>query len=163
MARIAALAVLVLGGFALTVLPPNALAAYGAKRAGCDVTKPGKDGWIARDGLRFPVGGTGTYAAQPPEQHDDPPGTYPLDIMRNGTLAGKVPWFRDGSAHGELKVRGTRTPGGDRMRGDYDNHLGPESEVVPGAMVFPRKGCWQIRATSGDARLEATVWVIKRD
>ena len=162
MARIAAL-VVVAGGLALLLVPQAASGAYGAKRAGCEVTKAGEDGWIARDGLRFPVGDTTTYAAQPPDEHDDPPGTYPLDIMRNGTLAGKVPWFRESSAHGTLKVRGTRTPGGHHMRGHYDNHLGPESEVIPGAMVFPRKGCWQLRATSGDATLEATVWVIKRD
>jgi hypothetical protein len=162
MARIAVLAVFAFG-FASTALPPAALGAYGAKRAGCEVTKAAKDGWIAQNGLTFPAGETTTYAAQHPDEQDEPPGTYPLDIRRDGSLAGKVPWFRESSAQGELEVRGTRRPGGDRMRGRYDNHLGPESEVVPGALVFPRKGCWHITATSGDATLEATVWVIKRD
>jgi hypothetical protein len=162
MAQIAALAALI-GGVALTVLPADAPGAYGAKRAGCEVTKPAEDGWIKQNGLRFPAGETATYAAQPPEERHEPPGTYPLDIEWDGSLAGKVPWFRDSRAYGDLKVRGTHMPGGERMRGHYDNHLGPESEVVPGALVFPRKGCWQITASSGDATLEATVWVIRRD
>ncbi len=159
---IAALAVLA-SGFAFGVSSPDARGAYGANRAGCEVTKPGDDDRIAQNGLAFPVGSTGTFAAQPPDERDEPPGTYPLDITRDGSLAGKVPWFRNRGAYGDLKVRGTRQPGGDRMRGRYDNHLGPRSEVVPGALVLSRKGCWHIRATSGDARLQATVWVIKID
>ena len=142
--------------------PESAQAAYGANRAGCEVTKPESGGdRISQNGLSFFAGSTSTYAAQPPEERHEPPGTYPLDIKRDGSLAGKVPWFRDSSAYGELKVRATRRPGGDRTRGSYSNHLGPKSEVVPGAMKFSRKGCWDIKATSGEATLEATVWVIK--
>ena len=142
----------------------TARAAYGANKTGCDVTKPQPgdiDDRISQNGLSFPVGTKSTYAAQHPQEQHEPPGTYPLDIRRDGSLAGKVPWFRDSRAFGELEVRGTRRPGGDRLRARYDNHLGPKAEVVPGALIFPRKGCWRITATSGDARLKATVWVIK--
>jgi hypothetical protein len=65
----------------------------------------------------------------------------------------KVPWFRDSRAFGELRVRGIRRPGRDRLaKTKYDNHLGPESEVVPGALYFPRTGCWHITGKSGEAK-----------
>jgi len=159
-----AVAAVVALGYAAQGGSENARAAYGANRAGCEVTKTKggeNEGRISQNGLSLPVGTTSTYAAQHPQEQDEPPGTYPLDIRRDGSLAGKVPWFRDSRAYGELEVRGTRRPGGDRLRGRYDNHLGSEAEVVPGALIFPRKGCWRIKAASGDATLEATVWVIK--
>jgi hypothetical protein len=148
----------------------TAQAAFGASKAGCEVTKPdqienpeGHEDWfIAEDGLFMAAAKTGTYAARPTSAQGDPPrGTYPLGLKQNGFIKGKVPWFRDSSAHGDLKVKVTRRPGGDQERGDYSNHLGPESSVIPGAMRFTRKGCWDVTATSGDATLEATVWVIE--
>jgi hypothetical protein len=148
----------------------EARAAYGANKAGCEVTKPqlttlpgftNEGYYLAQDGLFTNAGRKTTYAGLAADVRHPPSGTYPLHLRRDGSIKGKVPWYRDSSANGELRVRGIRRPGRDRMRGRYDNHLGPESEVIPGAMVFPRAGCWHITGTSGEATLKATVWVVR--
>ena len=98
-----------------------------------------------------------------PIEQDEPPGTYPLDIRRDGSLAGKVPWFRESRSHGELEIRGDSKSGRRSYAAPLQQPPGaPRVRSYAGALVFPRKGCWQITATSGEATLEATVWVIKR-
>ena len=170
MLRYSTLLAAMIGCFALQYASADARGAYGANRAGCEITKPrlttapgtpGPNYWIAQDGLFAAAGQKAIYAGLPPRERHEPPGTYPMHLRRDGSIAGKVPWFRESSAYGKLRVRGTRRWGGDRMRGRYDNHLGPASEVIPGALVFPRRGCWHLTARSGEATLEATVWVMK--
>jgi hypothetical protein len=141
-----------------------------ANAAGCKAETPvwvenpqgNEDYYFAENGLFLAAAESGKYAARPrPQQVDPPPpGTYPMLLKRDGSIVGKVPMFRDSRAHGRLKVVATRRPGGDRSRGDYSNHLGPESSIVPGGPTFTRKGCWDIKATSGDATLTATVRVV---
>lgn len=151
--------------------PEAGWAAPGANAGGCEATKPvwienpqGNEAYyFAQNGLFLAAARTGRYAARPRrEEHDaPPPGTYPMLLRRDGSIVGKVPMFRDSRAYGRLKVVATRRPGGDRSPGDYTNHLGPESSVIPGGPTFTRQGCWDIKATSGDATLKATVRVFE--
>ena len=115
-------------------------------------------GWIASGGLWVNFGEEATIIAS--RRGLAPPGTIHATPGPQGSIRAKIPWVRSRRAFGRLKVEGRRRPGGDRLtRADYDNHLGPTSKVVPGAMVFPRGGCWQIDATSGHAALRAVIWV----
>ena len=149
----------------------SALASTESQSAECEVTTPQftdapggtvyESHYVVQDGLYLPAGEHATYAAVPREDQHAPSGTYPLQIKRDGKMKGKVPWFRESHAYGDLRVKLSRRPGRARGRGIYSNHLGPEAKVVPGALMFPRTGCWRIRASSGDARFEAIVEVIK--
>jgi len=144
---------------------------YGAAAANCSVTNtqvarpPGVDyaepGWIGQNGLWVNFGEQATMAATAPGG-GLPPGTILAEVRPDGSIGSKVPWWRDRRAWGRLRVSAIRRPGRDRLsRALYDNHLGPRSKVVPGTMVFPRGGCWQITARSGSARLAAVVWIVK--
>lgn len=144
---------------------------YGAGAAGCEVTKPKRRvrvpslgwsrHWIARHGLYVSFGKKTTIAVPPSGEPPPLPGTLYATIESDGSIGQKVPWFRDRRAWGRLRVEAVRRPGGDRLvKTSYDNHLGRKSKVVPGGMVFPRGGCWHIKARSGDAGLRAVVWVV---
>jgi hypothetical protein len=136
---------------------------YGAAAADCDVTKPTTAGMIEQEGLRVSFGRKTTIAVIAPEE-TAPPGTIFANVRPNGSIGAKVLWRRDRRAFGRLRVTAIRRPGGDRLvRARYDNHLGPESRFIPGAMIFPRTGCWHVTGTSGSAKLRAVVWVVDID
>jgi hypothetical protein len=136
---------------------------YGAAAAGCAVTKPTKGALIEQEGLRVSFGRKTTIVVIAPDERK-PPGTIFATIARNGSIGAKVLWRRDRRAFGRLRVKAVRRPGGDPLlRAVYDNHLGPESRVIPGAMVFPRTGCWHVTGESGSAKLKAVVWVVDPD
>ena len=141
---------------------------YGAAAAGCDVTEPTAvhfpwailPSWrIQSQGLAVGFGEQSTLAVAP--NGEEPPGTYPAHLRR-GEIGAKIPWFRaagDRGARGKLRVKAiSRT--GQRARTGYTNHLGPNSEVIPGFMAFPHEGCWRVAGRSGDATLRATIWVV---
>jgi hypothetical protein len=89
------------------------------------------------------------------------PGTVFAHTWRDGSIRAKILWRRDRRAFGRLRVKAVRRPGGDRLvRARYDNHLGPRSRFIPGAMIFPRTGCWHVTGASGSAKLKAVVWVV---
>lgn len=154
--------------------PPD----YGAAAAGCNVSETQvadpdgggvaqpRPGWISSEGLLVTFGESSTIAVPSPPDSPEPPGTYPGDWVRGG-IGAKIPWFRERGrprARGELRVRSVRLPGRNIVaRGDYTNHLGTNSRVVPGGMVFPREGCWRVTGKSGRATLRATIWVISLD
>ena len=137
----------IIGYLVLALAASDARGAYGANRASCEVTKPevatapgvGEGDWITQEGLFVSFGEKTTVAGLPSDEHHAPPGTIFGHIGRNGSIGVKVPWFRESSAYGTLGVKGTRRPGGDRLRDRYSNHLGPESEVVPVASCFPAR------------------------
>jgi hypothetical protein len=140
---------------------------YGAAAAGCAVTEATPftepnavvPSWrIASDGLAMPFGELSTLAAVP-RNEPNAPGTYPAH-WRRGRIEAKVPWFRERRARGMLRVEITSLDGDERARASYTNHLGPRAPVIPGAMSFPREGCWRVVGKSGDNTLRATVWVV---
>lgn len=152
------------------VIPPDD--DYGAGAAGCAVTESSVTrpptfaaafpGWIAQNGLWVNVGEKSTIAGTA-SGYGQPTDTLGGKVTPNGAIGTKSAVFRDHRAWGLLRVRGRRLPGrpgSKRLRSFYSNHLGRKSKVVPGAMVFPREGCWRIKARSGKARLVAVVWVV---
>jgi len=151
--------------------PASAQRASAAKP--CPVTEPGpvvlpgglaSDHWIARNGLYVGFGSKTTIAVVRGHRQS-PPGTVLgryVKLRGKRVMYAKTPWWRDSNAYGTLRVTGVRRSGRDRLVDSrYDNHLGPDSEVVPGALVFPRAGCWRITGTSGDATLRAIVRVVQ--
>lgn len=145
---------------------------FGAAEANCEVTKAAvgrpptgphpEPGWITEDGLWVNIGEKSTIFAS--RTDGAPPGTISATPGPGSSIRAKVPWVRERRAFGALHVRGRRRPGGESLtRAFYDNHLGPTSQVVPGAIVFPREGCWLITASSGQATLRAVLWVVRSD
>jgi hypothetical protein len=118
-----ALLAAIIGYLALQYAAEDARGAYGANRAGCEVTKPQltvapggsrKDYWIAQNGLFVSFGKKMTIGVVPPGERAAP-GTIPGSKGRHGWIGAKVPWFRDSRAFGELRVRGICRPGRDRL------------------------------------------------
>jgi hypothetical protein len=108
---------------------------------------PASDGWIVSEGLFVNFGENST-----------------IDWgrrVRDGIYA-KILWRRDSSARGTLRVKATRLPERDTVvKGHYTNHLGPDSEVIPGSIIFPHPGCWRVTGKSGRATLRATIRVLR--
>ena len=87
MLRYSTLLAAMIGCFALQYASADARGAYGANRAGCEISKPqlttapgtpGPNYWIAQDGLFAAAGQKAIYAGLPPRERHEPPGTYPV-------------------------------------------------------------------------------------
>jgi hypothetical protein len=149
----------------------------GAAAAGCDVTEPNattapgigqvpgveepeEPYIISRQGLYVSFGERSVVVV-PRRGEPEPPGTaVALWRGRHGKFGGKFLWRRDSRAEGTLRVKVRSQSGRSKGRGIYSNHLGPTSQVIPGGIVFPREGCWNITGKSGSATLRATIWVV---
>lgn len=81
----------------------------------------------------------------------------PDDVLRDGSLRMKFPWWRGPGVRGAFEIRGYETHLGVAIRahaGGY-GHTGFNASAI----IFPGEGCYQITATVDGDRLAFVTWV----
>jgi len=84
------------------------------------------------------------------------------EIRPDGSLAMKFPFWRGENAHGRLTIdgRSLHRPGL-RVTAEIPDGYGDQGFQAT-ALVFPEAGCWEVTASSGDARLTFVTRVVLR-
>lgn len=89
----------------------------------------------------------------------DPEG--PGEILPDGSLAMKFPWWRAEGVQGELLVEGRRLDGeAPPLKTEIPEGYGDRGFQASG-LIFPLEGCWEVVGRSGEAALTFVVLVEK--
>lgn len=121
-------------------------------------------GWLVGDGVWLPIGDEAIVVGVKEGDTDPlPVGITPGTLRSDGSIAVKLPWWRDRRGFGKLAVSGyLHSDRSIRLRASLGTGPGPRSHVVPSSVIFPRGGCWDISATAEHAELKTTLLVLPK-
>jgi hypothetical protein len=86
----------------------------------------------------------------------------PGEVLEDGSLSMKFPWWLGSGASGKLTITGKRldAPAGP-LRARIPPGYGPHFQAT--ALIFPTEGCWEVTGKAGDASLTFVTRVVKID
>jgi hypothetical protein len=85
----------------------------------------------------------------------------PGEILPDGSLAMKFPWWRGEGVVGPLQIEGKRLDGdAPPLQADIPEGYGDTGFQASG-LIFPSEGCWQVTGRVGEAELTFVTRVIK--
>jgi hypothetical protein len=84
----------------------------------------------------------------------------PENVLDDGRIAMKFPWFRSPETRGPLEVTGHEVSSGAMVAVEIPDGYG-QGRFQPSGLIFPTEGCYEIVAESGDASLTFVTQVRK--
>ena len=130
----------------------------GAKDAGCPVTLPGGDLPAAAEEFNY---GTGQMAVVLWPRGTLLAGRLPdggsfAEVRKDGSIAAKLGWWREGLLRVEGRRLDRRAP---PLRASIASDYPPGFQ--PSTLIFPTTGCWEVTGRAGDSALTFVVRVRK--
>jgi hypothetical protein len=86
----------------------------------------------------------------------------PGEVLEDGSLSMKFPWWLGPGAAGKLTIAGKRLDApAPPLRATIPAGYGPHFQAT--ALIFPTEGCWEVTGKAGDASLTFVTRVVKID